>query len=60
VVAAGDGSISLANFAEMLKAGYRSERREILLRCAPQDDDDKPSAPRNYGEHVTNRAGGTH
>jgi hypothetical protein len=60
VVAAGDGIISHSDFAEMMRAGYRSERTEILRRCAPPYDGEKLSAPRNDGDHLTNRAGGIH
>jgi hypothetical protein len=60
VVAVGDGTIGLADYAEMMRAGYRSKRREILRRYAPQDDGEKLAAPRNHGDQVTNRAGGIH
>jgi hypothetical protein len=60
VVAAGDGTISLADYADTPTAGYRRKRREILRRYAPQDDGEKLAAPRNHGDHVTNRAGGIH
>lgn len=38
MVAAGDGTISLADYADTPTAGYRRKRREILRRYAPQDD----------------------
>jgi hypothetical protein len=42
VVAAGDGIISHSDFAETMRA-WISQRatREILGRCAPQDDGEK-------------------
>jgi hypothetical protein len=41
-------------FAETLDSGYRSKRREILLRRAPQDDGEKQSAPRDDEDPVMN------
>jgi len=60
VVAAGDGMINHSDFAEMMRAGYRSKRKKILRRCAPPYDGEKLSAPRQHGDQVTNRAGGIH
>jgi len=56
VVAAGDRSFSLEDWVNMLRAGYRRKRREILRRCAPQDDGEKLGGPSDRGEQFTNRA----
>jgi len=50
VVAAGDRTFSLADQVDMLRAEYRNERREILRRCAPQDDGEKRAEPSDRGD----------